>query len=145
MPFLHSRNKPGSVNSLVEKETSNWLETSEYDLNTAQHMLKAGRYIYVIFMCHLSIEKMFKAIVNEETGVLPPKTHDLVYLLSLAKLKPPQHLLDFIGKITGASIVTRYPKELSKLIEAYPEDVAKEYLEGTKEVLQWLREDQRLK
>ncbi|HLG28972.1 MAG TPA: hypothetical protein VI387_02070, partial [Candidatus Brocadiales bacterium] len=34
---------------LMRKETRNWLETSEYDLNTAQHMLEAGRYIYVVF------------------------------------------------------------------------------------------------
>ena len=31
----------------------NFIASAEYDLNTAEHMLKTGRYIYVIFMCHL--------------------------------------------------------------------------------------------
>lgn len=47
------------------EETKNWLEMAEYDLRTATHMMKAGRNIYVIFMCHLAIEKLLKAIVVE--------------------------------------------------------------------------------
>jgi len=39
----------------MRKDTANFLASAEYDLNTAEHMLKTGRYIYVIFMCHLSI------------------------------------------------------------------------------------------
>ncbi|GAI74786.1 unnamed protein product, partial [marine sediment metagenome] len=40
----------------------NFIKSAEYDLNTAKFMLKSRRYIYVIFMCHLSLEKMLKAI-----------------------------------------------------------------------------------
>ncbi|MCL0094232.1 HEPN domain-containing protein, partial [Dehalococcoidia bacterium] len=38
-------------------------------------MLQSGRYVYVIFMCHLSIEKTLKGILTEETSTIPPKTH----------------------------------------------------------------------
>lgn len=110
-------------NYFVRKETKNWLETSEYDLNTAEHLLSTGRYLYVIFICQLSIEKMLKALYCEDTGKLPPKTHDLVYLLKLAKLEPPENIKDFIGKINNASIITRYPEDLSKIISDYPEEV----------------------
>jgi HEPN domain-containing protein len=61
-------------NSFVLKETRNWIESSEYDLKTAEHMMSAGRYLYVVFMCHLAIEKLLKAIVHETTGGLPPKS-----------------------------------------------------------------------
>lgn len=37
--------------------TEHWLNLAEYDLETARAMLKAGRYLYVTFMCHLTIEK----------------------------------------------------------------------------------------
>ncbi|MDP2168066.1 MAG: HEPN domain-containing protein [Thermodesulfovibrionales bacterium] len=129
----------------MKKETLNWIASSEYDLNTAEHMLKSGRYLYVIFVCHLSIEKLLKAIISEDTGKLPPKAHDLIYLASLAKLQPPESNLDFIGKINSASVVTRYPEDLSMAVSAYPKEIAEDYLARTKEALSWLKQDTRLK
>ena len=129
----------------MRKETENWLSGSEYDLTTAEHLFNTGRYLYVVFMCHLSIEKSIKAIVYEETEKLPPKSHDLIYLANIAKILFPENLLDFIGKVNSASIVTRYPEDLSKVISAYPKDVAKEYYDKTKEAMNWLRQDSRLK
>jgi HEPN domain-containing protein len=38
----------------------NWVAASNDDLQTANAMYKAGRYLYVVFMCHLAIEKMLK-------------------------------------------------------------------------------------
>ena len=37
-----------------------WKELAEYDLETAKAMLKTKRYLYVGFMCHQVIEKIFK-------------------------------------------------------------------------------------
>ena len=125
-------------------ETKNWIDSSEYDFTTAKHMLQRGRYIYVVFMCHLAIEKLLKAILHEVTGSLPPKTHDLIYLLKLAHLHMPDHLSEFVGKINSASIVTRYPEDLSRILSAYPAAVAREYFNRSREVLEWLRQDRRL-
>ena len=38
-----------------------WIEISDYDLDTAEAMLGSTRYLYVGFMCHQAIEKIFKA------------------------------------------------------------------------------------
>jgi len=47
----------------MNKIVINWVKTSNYDLQTADAMYKAARYLYVVFMCHLAIEKMLKAIL----------------------------------------------------------------------------------
>ena len=44
-------------------------------------MLETGRYLYVVFLCHLSLEKILKAHVAEVIQNLPIKTHDLIYLV----------------------------------------------------------------
>lgn len=129
----------------MKKETENWLAMVEYDLITAKGMLKTGRYVYVVFMCHLSMEKAFKALVCEETNRVPPKTHDLLYLVNLGKAKLSGDLLDFIGIINNAGIVTRYPEDLSKLIVSYPKKVTIEYLNRTEKVIKCLKQDTRLK
>ena len=129
----------------MNKQTKNWLNMVEYDVTTAKHMFETGRYVYVIFMCHLAIEKMLKAIVCEETNKLPPKTHDLIYLINLTKAKLSEDLLDFIGIINNAGVVTRYPEDLSKLVVNYPKGIAKKYLDKTREVIQCIKQDSRLR
>ncbi len=129
----------------MKEETKNWLDMVDYDLITAKQMLKTSRYVYVIFMCHLAIEKVLKAIVCEETNKVPPKTHDLIYLINLGKTKLSGDLLDFVGIINNAGIVTRYPEDLSKLVSSYPKEVTKKYLNRTLEVIKCIKQDSRLK
>ena len=117
----------------------------EYDIRTAECMLKTGRYVYVIFTCHLVIEKMLNAVVSEAAGKTPPMTHNLIYLLKLSEVTPPQPLYDFISIISNASIPTRYPEDFEKLIEGYPKKIAKDYFEKTQEVIKWLKQDKRLR
>ncbi len=129
----------------MAKGYGEWLKQAEYDFKTAETMFKSGRYFYVIFMCHLGIEKTLKAIVLVETKKLPPKTHDLIGLLKLGKIDILSELLDFIGIINNAAVVTRYPEDLKTLIVNYPRSVAKDYMNKTNKVILCLRKDQRLK
>ena len=66
------------------KATANWLAQVDYDIATAEQMLHARRYIYVIFMSHMALEKALKALVTEETQKLPPRTHNLIDLAQRA-------------------------------------------------------------
>jgi HEPN domain-containing protein len=124
----------------MRADTRNWISMSEYDLETAWHMLTTGRYLYVVFMCHLALEKMLKAHVTEATQSVPAKSHDLIYLLKKSGINPPQSHLEFIGKINNASIPTRYPEDLQRMLREYPEPVVRDYLRQTEEVLQWLKQ-----
>lgn len=127
------------------KETKNWLDMVDYDIGTAKQMFKAKRYVYVIFMCHLAIEKALKATVCEETNKFPPKTHDLILLTNLGKVEFPDDLMTFIGMINNAAVVTRYPEDLSKLVSSYPKKIAQEYLNMALKVIRCIRQDTRLK
>lgn len=129
----------------MRPDTQNWISMSEYDLETARHMLATGRFLYVVFMCHLALEKMLKAHVTEATQSLPPKTHDLIYLVKKSGLVLPQSYLEFIGKLNNASVPTRYPEDLQRMLVQYPEPIVRDYLEKTEEVLQWLRQHPNLK
>ncbi|MGL5563747.1 MAG: HEPN domain-containing protein, partial [Tannerellaceae bacterium] len=58
-----------------------WVEMSNYDLETAEAMLKTGRYLYVGFMCHQSIEKILKAYWTAHVDGTPLKIHSLSRLI----------------------------------------------------------------
>ncbi|WP_322805430.1 HEPN domain-containing protein [Thermanaerothrix sp.] len=125
---------------MMREDTRNWVAMAEYDLETARYMLDSGRYLYVIFLCHLALEKMLKAHVCEATQTLPPKTHDLIYLARLANLSLPPDSLEFIGKINAVSVLARYPVDLQQSLRDYPRPVAEAYYSQTVQVVQWLKQ-----
>ena len=61
----------------MRKDTKNWIALTDYDTETARHMLATERYLYVIFLCHLALEKILKAHVAEVIQDVPIKTLDL--------------------------------------------------------------------
>lgn len=124
---------------MINKEVQNWVASAEYDLETADHMYKSGRFIYVIFMCHLSLEKMLKAHIAL-IGEVPAKTHDLIYLLKKSKItNMSESFIDFLGQLSNSSIPTRYPEDIQLAIKDYPEPIAKSYLTKCMEVMGWLK------
>lgn len=100
----------------MNKDVRNWVAASSYDVQTANAMYKAGRYLYVVFMYHLAIEKMLKALlVHKYPEDIPPKIHNLIILAQKVEIVPPENLKDFLQRIDNVSVVTRYPEDLRTL------------------------------
>lgn len=116
-----------------------WLKQANYDIETAEVMLKSGRHFYAVFMCHLSIEKALKGLYINRLAVIPPKTHNLLYLLSKIDIRPEHDLGIFITKLNTASIATRYPEDLAKLQAVYTAEITADMINKSKEVLQWIK------
>jgi HEPN domain-containing protein len=93
----------------MQPETTVWVEDAEYDLQSAEVMLNSRRYFFVVFMCHLTIEKLLKAVIVERQGIVPPKTHNLVGLVAQAGLTIPAERRPLINELDNMSVVTRYP------------------------------------
>lgn len=70
----------------IDKITKYWITHADYDLETAEAMYKSRRYLYVTFMCQQAVEKLIKAIITLRIGVVPPRTHDLSKLATVAKI-----------------------------------------------------------
>ncbi len=123
----------------MKKDIENWLLSSEYDLETAEHMFSSRRYIYTVFMCHLALEKALKGKVLEVTQKTPPRTHDLLYLVELAKLTPTKEIEEFIVEISNLSVVTRYPSDFQRIYKDFSRQRANYILQRSKEVFKWIK------
>ncbi len=64
----------------MDEKVKYWIELSDYDLETALAMLNSRRYLYVGFMCHQTIEKIFKAYLSSLKSEMVPHSHSLSYL-----------------------------------------------------------------
>ena len=103
----------------MKKEVKNWLNSAQYDLETAEYMFNAGRYIYTIFMCHLALEKILKAKVEEISGKTPPRTHNLRYLAKLSGIEFSEKMFTFLSKLSDVSVPTRYSEDFAELVKSY--------------------------
>ena len=123
----------------MKKGTEYWLETSEYDWDTAHDMMKSKRYVYVVFMCHLSTEKLIKGAIVEFTDIaIPEKIHALKRLAETAKLELTDEQLEFLTNLTNQHAKTRYPDDVKKLGKTYTKEFAQKILDQTKEFREWL-------
>ena len=125
----------------MKKATANWLQSMGYDLKTVSTLLKDRKYIYVVFMCHLAIEKALKAVLSEMFKELPPYTHNLNRLIELGNIKLPHKHQDFINKINLQSVPTRYPEDFKKLSKEFDKKIAELYLKQTRGVIRWLKQN----
>jgi HEPN domain-containing protein len=116
-----------------------WLKQSNYDMDTADAMFDSGRYFYAVFMCHLSIEKALKGLYSKVSKEVPPKTHNLIYLLEKIGKKPKQDLGKFVIKLNTASVATRYPDDLAKIQAVYTKEITREMISRSKDVLIWIK------
>jgi HEPN domain-containing protein len=116
-----------------------WFRQADYDLKTAETLFKTGRYIYAVFMCHLSIEKALKGLFAKRLKKDPPKTHDLNYLCLLIALSLPERLQNSLDRLNDLSVLARYPDELKRLLKEYKKDKTKSILHDAKRLLSWLK------
>lgn len=121
------------------KKPQEWLKQAVYDMKTAEAMLTCKKHIYAVFMCHLSIEKALKGIYTQTLKTVPPKTHNLIYLVEKIKLELPDDMYDFIFTLNGLSVPTRYPDDLQRLLKDYTKAKTSKVLGHGKEVLKWLK------
>jgi HEPN domain-containing protein len=125
--------------------TKNWIASSNYDMQTAKAMFETGRYLYVVFICHLAMEKMLKALLSQKYPQdIPPKIHNLITLAQKAGIKPPDNLKDFFLRIDNVSVVTRYPEDMRALAKDFNKESAKLILSETRKILKWLKQNLKL-
>lgn len=104
-------------------------------------MLDHGRYFFVVFMCHLTIEKLLKAFVVEREGVVPPRIHNLVALASRTRLAIPEEHRTLINELNTMSVATRYPDGRQALANTLDSRRAAALYERTEGCAQWLRQE----
>ncbi len=116
-----------------------WYFQSDYDLETAADMLKSGRTVYCIFMCHLSLEKALKGLLIKKRQEFPSKSHSLIYFVDKLELELSDPQFEFLFMLNKISVPTRYPEDLRKLFLAYTKERTESILHQTKEIQLWIK------
>ncbi len=115
-----------------------WVERARYDLETAEVLLAAGRYIYVVFMCQQAIEKCFKAVISYRSLEVPP-IHNLRRLAEvggfLAESSPTE--LRWLDYLSQFYLNARYKEDVQELARQLGEDTARECVRLARGKMEW--------
>lgn len=122
--------------------TKKWITRADYDLETAEVMLRAGRHLYVAFLCQQSVEKLLKAAAIEK-GDAALRTHNLVRLAEAAKLYVflSEEHQNFLANLTPFAIEARYGDYRRSLSEIIDKKRAIICFNKTRELFQWLKKN----
>lgn len=126
----------------MDDKTLYWLDLSDYDIKTAEAMLETKRYLYVGFMCHQCIEKLFKALISEKELDVAPKIHNLIRLAELCQVfeNMPERHKETIFLLNPLNIESRYPTYKEDMLKQLDDEKCKSILDSTKELIEWIRQ-----
>jgi HEPN domain-containing protein len=85
-----------------------WVNSSDDDFRTMEHLYKSRDYTWALFMGHLVIEKLLKAHYVKCVDKNVPFTHDLLRLAQRAGLPLNENQKDFLDMVTTFNINARY-------------------------------------
>jgi HEPN domain-containing protein len=105
----------------MKETTKDWLKAAKDDLIAAQLLSKNDDLTNVVaFHCQQSIEKSFKAIIEENSEDIP-RTHNLKYLLSsVEKFRVFEIDPEIILMLDSLYLESRYPGEYGLLPNGKP-------------------------
>jgi HEPN domain-containing protein len=119
-----------------------YLDSAQYDLETAEAMFSTGRWLYVAFTCQQAIEKLVKGLYTFYIDDNYPRTHDIVQIVKRFehKLLEPiaQERIKLFNDLSSFYINARYDFIKRKLSTLLNEQKAATILFQTKEVFSWL-------
>ncbi|HHT9126647.1 MAG TPA: HEPN domain-containing protein [Candidatus Brocadiia bacterium] len=124
----------------VKKTVSYWLEGAEYDFGVADAMFQTGKYPYALFIGHLALEKLLKALVVKNTRSHAPITHSLPFLAEKTRLLITEPILIKLREFMEFHFEARYPRQEMIFYTKCTKDYTTEKLNEIKEVYKWLKE-----
>lgn len=87
----------------IEEQIKYWSDSAEQDIRVAEHLFEKRDYAWCLFLGHLVLEKILKAVYIQEHNVVPPKIHDVVRLAKAVHLPLSPEQEEFLFK-TNRSI-----------------------------------------
>lgn len=102
-------------------------------------MLETKRYPYCLFLCHLSVEKILKALIVEQTKKHAPYTHNLVDIAKNTKIEFSEDQKILLADLTEFNLEARYPEWEKKFYEKATKGYTEIYFNQAVNFQKWLK------
>jgi len=130
--------KRGGIDLTKDEMIAYWVATAENDYNTMINLYNSKDYHWSLFIGHLVLEKLLKALYVAQSGAEVPKIHDLLRLSEKANLDLTEEQKDLMDLVTSFNIAARYPDYKQSFHNKCTLEFTTESLNAIKEMREWL-------
>jgi len=123
-----------------EKLINYWIESSDDDYDTMIDMFNSKRYSWSLFIGHLMIEKLLKALYVYVKSDYPPYIHNLLRLAEKANLELDNNKKKQLITITAFNINARYDDYKMSFKQQCTPEFTLEWVEKLKELRKWIKQ-----
>ena len=117
---------------------AHWAASSDKDFKAMGILLRNGHYAWSLFLGHLVLEKLLKAMYVKNVGTDIPFTHDLTKIAEKAGLELAESQKDLLDSVTTFNIRARYPDYKDRFYKKATKRFTHEYIQQIKDFRRWL-------
>jgi len=120
---------------------SYWLSSSDRDYQVMIDLFNKGHYTWSLFIGHLVIEKLLKAVYSQQYMTSPPLIHDLLRLAEKIDLELDDEQKDILDTVTTFNIQARYDDYKLEFYNKCTKDFTQKWIRSIKEFRSWLKQN----
>jgi HEPN domain-containing protein len=123
----------------IEKIVKHWIETSDDDFETMLTLYNSKSYSWSLFLGHISIEKLLKALYVKRFKKHAPFTHNLYRLGELTGLEMTDEQADWLDEITSFNLNARYDDYKKEFFKLCTPNYTKKWIDKIKYIRTWIK------
>lgn len=124
-----------------EEHIQHWQNQANDDWEAVITLLKGKKNLQALFFAHLVIEKICKALwIKYDQTNIPPKTHNLNFLISQTPLKLDDEQSEFLLNLNRFQLEGRYPEYVTQMHQICNDDFTQKLIDNTEKIKSWLQE-----
>jgi len=122
-----------------ERIINYWIESAENDFKTMNDLYQTKNNSWALFMGHLVIEKLLKALYVKEKEDYPPMIHDLRRICEKADIKFDIQRQIMLDSISRFNINARYDDYKQSFYQLCNDGFTTEWIDKIKDCRLWIK------
>ncbi|MCX6238531.1 MAG: HEPN domain-containing protein [Bacteroidia bacterium] len=122
----------------IDSVILHWRESSDRNYATMQNLIKTNEFSWALFLGHLVIEKLLKALYVKKIQKHPVFSHDLLRLVKKVDVNLPDEYDEWLDKITTFNLNTRYDDYKQSFYKLCTAEFSNEWIAKIEILRKWL-------
>ncbi len=131
----------GKNNINISKVTEALKSSSDLDFNTMMNLYNSKDYHWALFIGHLVLEKLLKALYAKKRNKHPLFIHDLLRLANESDLTISEERADMLDTITTFNINARYDDYKQEFYKLCTKEFTKLWIENISKLREWIKRE----
>ena len=116
-----------------------WIEGSDRDFKTMEHMFESKDYHWSLYVGHLVIEKLLKAYYIKNVEIKHPFIHNLLRLAEKSNLELTDEKRDLLDIINYFNLQGKYADYKKKFYKRCTKEFTITWIEHIKGLREWIK------